>query len=63
MTKHNDLTGDSVGSSPMVTKRIPLQQLVSKYYSTEAEKQEVDTLAKELLDKKQYDAKVKSLSN
>lgn len=63
VTKHNDLTGDSVGSSPMVTKRIPLQQLVSKYYSTEAEKQEVDTLAKELLDKKQYDAKVKSLSN
>lgn len=59
MTKHNDMTGTSVGNSPMVTKRFPLQDLVKKYYSTNEEKSEVDNLARDLLTKQQYDSKMK----
>lgn len=63
ITKHNDLTGQSVGNSPMITKRIPLTKLVEKYYSTDDEKAEVDNLANRLLTQQQYDAKLKAASN
>ncbi|WP_390650683.1 Lreu_0056 family protein [Lactobacillus kefiranofaciens] len=63
ITKHNDLTGQSVGNSPMITKRIPLMKLVEKYYSTDDEKAEVDNLANSLLTQQQYDAKLKAASN
>lgn len=63
ITKHNDLTGQSVDSSPYITKRIPLSQIVNKYYSTSEEKEEVDDLANRLLTSQQYDKKIKKFAN
>lgn len=62
ITKHNDLTGSSVASSPMVIKKVPLSKLVAKYYSTPQQKAKVDDLANKLLDQQQYHAKVNATS-
>ena len=62
ITKHNDMTGSSVDSSPMVTKKVPLSKLIAKYYSTPQQKAKVDDLANKLLDQQQYHAKVNAAS-
>lgn len=63
VTKHNELTGPSVGASPDITKRTPLTQIVNKYYSTSEERAEVDGLANRLLNSQQYDKKMKEYAN